>query len=150
MQRRKIASAFFLTVGIYGLVFSRQIPLGRWNEPGPGVFPLFLSALLCLSGILGLILTKEQAGGRLAWREILGTRGLPLRIVALTALFIPLLDVVGYLTAAFLYLFSLLFWVSRYPLRTSLACAVVLGTASWYGFTRLLAIDLPRMGIWFL
>jgi putative tricarboxylic transport membrane protein len=152
MGKQKVMSLFFLAVGIYGLLFSRQIPLGKWTEPGPGVFPLTLSVLLCLSGILGFLLGKRaaQTEERLAWREILGAKGLPLRIAVLTAAFIPLMGVAGYLTAAVLYLFSLLFWVSRYSLRASLAYAIVLGAVSWYGFTRFLAIDLPKMGVWFL
>jgi hypothetical protein len=151
MQKQKVASAFFLAVGIYGLVFSRAIPLGRWNEPGPGVFPLALSALLCLWGFLGLILVrkgvKQDTG--VTWREILGAGGLPLRIAVLTAAFIPLMGVAGYLAASILYLFALLLWVSRYPWRTSLIYSVLLGAVSWYLFARFLGIELPKMGLWF-
>ena len=116
MQGKKIASAFYLAVGIYGLLFSRSLPMGRWTEPGPGVFPLAVSALLCLWGVLGLI--PGIKGGRpqepgITWREIGGAKGLPLRISLLTAAFIPLLGVAGYLTASVLYLFSLLFWVEN-------------------------------------
>ena len=152
MPKQKVASAFFLAVGIYGLVFSRAIPLGRWNEPGPGVFPLALSALLCLCGIVGLIPGirggKQEAG--VSWRDILGAGGLPLRIAVLTAAFIPLMGVAGYLASSILYLFSLLLWVSRYPWRTSLIYSVLLGAVSWYLFARFLGIELPKMGLWFL
>ena len=152
MPKQKVAGAFFLAVGIYGLVFSRAIPLGRWNEPGPGVFPLALSALLCLCGIVGLIPGisggKQEAG--VSWREILGAGGLPLRIAVLTAAFIPLMGVAGYLASSILYLFSLLLWVSRYPWRTSLIYSVLLGVVSWYLFARFLGIELPRIGVWIL
>ena len=51
MTKERGGSLIFLAAGIYGLVFSIGLPFGRWNEPGPGVFPLALSILLCISGI---------------------------------------------------------------------------------------------------
>ena len=51
MTKERGGSLIFLAAGIYGLVFSTGLPFGRWNEPGPGVFPLALSILLCISGL---------------------------------------------------------------------------------------------------
>ena len=55
-----------------GSTFSVQLPMGRWNEPGPGVFPFTLSLLLLISGAAWFIRGKrgkaekregEKAGG---------------------------------------------------------------------------------------
>ena len=62
MSKERGGSLIFLAVGIYGLVFSIGLPLGRWNEPGPGVFPLALSILLCVSGIFVVYPGKRKGG----------------------------------------------------------------------------------------
>jgi putative tricarboxylic transport membrane protein len=152
MENKKAGSLIFLVVGIYGLIFSTQIPMGRWAEPGPGIFPLALSVLLCLSGILGWIGAGKggsKEGGRVRWVDFIGRGATPLRITVITAVFILILDRAGYLVTSLLYLFLLFFWVSRYPWWKALGLALLLGTGGWVFFARVLAIDLPRLGFWF-
>jgi len=45
MTKDRAASLLFLCSGIYGFYYSVQLPMGRWNEPGPGIFPFTLSNL---------------------------------------------------------------------------------------------------------
>ena len=126
--------------------------MGKWNEPGPGIFPLGVSILLFASGILGFI-PRNAAGAektRIDRHDVITKFHRLLKIVGLTAAFILVLEQVGYLVASTLYLFLLLFWVSRYKLWTATGLAVVLGVGSWYFFVQTLAIDLPKIGIWFL
>ena len=139
----------FLFAGIYGFVFSIHMPVGRWNEPGPGVFPLSLSILLCLSGFLWFVYgNKKRDEGRIRdWRRAIGTLKTPAKVVGLTAAFIITLDPLGYLTASSLYLFLLFLWVSRYRLWIAMGLAIVLGGGSWFFFGKLLAIPLPG-GLW--
>ncbi|HUL30806.1 MAG TPA: hypothetical protein VLZ03_10175, partial [Thermodesulfobacteriota bacterium] len=61
MTKERGGSLIFLAAGIYGLVFSVQLPLGKWNQPGPAVFPLSLSILLCLFG-MGWFIRGKGAG----------------------------------------------------------------------------------------
>ena len=93
MTKDRAASLLFLCSGLYGFYFSIQLPMGRWNEPGPGVFPFILSFFLLISGAAWFIRGKhkaaekgqgEKAGG-LAFIKSLST---PVKIVALTALLI--------------------------------------------------------------
>jgi putative tricarboxylic transport membrane protein len=151
MENRRAGSLIFLAVGIYGLVFSTQIPMGRWAEPGPGIFPLALSVLLCLSGILGWIGAGKGAKGevRVRWADFIGRGVTPFRITVLTAAFILILGRAGYLVTSLLYLFLLFLWVSRYPWWKALGLALLLGTGGWVFFDRVLAIDLPKLGFWF-
>jgi len=149
MTKERTGGLLFLFTGIYGFILSTQLPLGKLNEPGPGVLPLSLSILLSLSGILWLILGK--GGGREKARiDLLGLirKSLnPLQIVMLTAAFIFLLNLLGYLVASTLYLFLLFLWVSRYKLWTAAGLAIVIGGGSWYFFGEVLAVQLPK-GPW--
>ena len=149
MTNDRTASLLFLASGIYGFYYSVQLPMGRWNEPGPGVFPFTISLLLLISGAVWFIRGKrgkaekregEKAGG-FAFLRNLAT---PLKIVGLTALFILIFNRVGYLITSSLYLFILLLWVSRYKVIVSAALAVGIGVGSWYFFAKILAVQLPQ------
>lgn len=148
MTKERCGSLIFLAVGVYGLVFSIQLPLGRWNEPGPAVFPLALSVLLCVSGILWFIGGKKKAKDVFVLTALLGKLGTPLKIAGLTLAFILTLGGVGYLLASSVYLFLLFSWISRYKLWIAAGLAVLIGAGSWYFFVRLLAVQLPS-GSWF-
>jgi len=146
MSKERGGSLIFFAVGIYGLAFSICLPLGRWNEPGPAVFPLALSILLCVSGIFWFI----QGKGKGEKKESAGLGGFvrkyktPLRIVGLTAAFIFALEPLGYLLASTLYIFVLFFWVSRYRAWIAVLLAVAFGPGSWLFFDKLLATQLPQ------
>ena len=144
MKQEHAANILFLIFGIYGLVFSVQLPLGWWNRPGPGVFPLCLSIILCLSAVAGLITVKRTGEGRLQWRELISKSVTPLKILGVTAAFIAVLYQLGYLLTASLYLFVLLYWVSRYRLYISLGLAIALAVGSSIFFEKLLALQLPK------
>ena len=144
MTKERGGSLIFLAVGIYGLIFSIQLPLGRWNEPGPAVFPLALSILLCVSGIVWFIRGKRKEGERSDLSALLGNLGTPLKIVGLTLAYILALDRVGYLLASLVYIFILFSWVSRYKLWISVGLSVLIGAGSWYFFEKLLSVQLPK------
>jgi putative tricarboxylic transport membrane protein len=149
MTRDRIASLLFLCTGIYGFYFSVQLPMGRWNEPGPGIFPFTLSVLLLISGAAWFIRGKGEAKkggegekvGAVAFIKNLAT---PLKIVVLTALFILAFNRLGYLVTSSLYLFILLLWVSRYRVVFSAVLAVAIGVGSWYFFAKILVVPLPQ------
>lgn len=149
MTNDRAASLLFLCSGIYGFYYSVQLPMGRWNEPGPGVFPFTLSLFLLIFGAAWFIRGKRSAkeGGEgekadgVAFIKNLAT---PLKIVGLTALFILVFNRVGYLITSSLYLFILLLWVSHYRVIVSAALAVAIGVGSWYFFAKILAVQLPQ------
>jgi putative tricarboxylic transport membrane protein len=154
MTKDRAASVLFLLTGVYGLYFSVQLPMGRWNEPGPGVFPLTLSILLLISGVSWFIVGKRGAAGRnqaekAGRRDIIKALSTPLKIVGITALLILVFNRVGYLVASSIYIFVLLFWVSRYRVIVSLLLALSIGIGSWYFFEKILAVQLPK-GLLFL
>lgn len=149
MTKDRAASVLFLLTGIYGLFFSIQLPMGRWNEPGPGVFPITLSILLLISGVSWFIVGKRGEEGKNQTekadaRDIVKTLSTPLKIVGITALLILVFNRVGYLVASSLYIFILLFWVSRYRVIVSFLLALSIGIGSWYFFEKILAVQLPK------
>lgn len=154
MTKDRATSLLFLLIGIYGLYFSAQLPMGRWNEPGPGVFPIALSILLLISGVSWFIVGKGGANGRSETGkagpgDMIKALATPLKIVAITALLILVFNRVGYLVASSVYIFILLFWVSRYRLIASLLLGLSIGIVSWYFFEKILAVQLPK-GLLFL
>ncbi len=146
MNKERAGGFIFLFTGIYGLIFSVQLPLGKLHEPGPGVLPLSLSTLLFISGILWLVLGKGggREKARIDFQGIIRKSLTPLQIVVLTVAFIFLLDLLGYLVASTLYLFLIFLWVSRYRLWAAAGLALVIGGGSWYFFGKILAVQLPK------
>lgn len=147
MNKEAAGGIIFLFTGIYGLIFSIHLPMGKWKEPGPGIFPLCLSILLCISGILWFIHGKRKGKRkektRIDWHGIFKKLAIPSQIVVLTGAFVLTLDRLGYLVASSLYLFALFLWVSRYSLWVAMGLAVAMGVGSWYFFVKVLAIQLP-------
>jgi putative tricarboxylic transport membrane protein len=149
MTNDRAASLLFLCAGIYGFYFSVQLPMGRWNEPGPGVFPFTLSLLLLIFGAAWFIRGKGEAkkegeGGKTGAYAFIKNLATPLKIIGVTALFILAFNWLGYLVASSLYLFLLLFWVSRYRVIVSAALAIAIGVGSWYFFAKILVVSLPQ------
>ena len=135
----------FLLTGIYGITFSLSLPMGRWNEPGPGAFPFGLAILLAFSGIMIIIRAKrkkeekKEGEGRGFLRNLIT----PLLIVLLTLGFILTLERVGYVSSVSVYLFILFFGICRYKLPLAAGMAVVFGLGSWYLFVKILGVQLP-------
>jgi len=143
MNKERAASLIFLSAGIYGLVFSLQLPLGYLREPGPGMLPLCLSILLCLSGVLWFIYGKRKEG-KTDWYGMVKKLITPLKIVGVTGGFILVMGSLGYLLASSLYIFLLFFWISRYRLWMSIGLSVAMGVGSWYFFGKMLSVQLPK------
>ena len=145
MTKERGGALIFLAAGIYGIAFSSGLPFGRWNEPGPAIFPLIVSILLCASGIAWFVggKAKERKQEALVWRQLVRKYRNPLRIVAFTAAFIVALYPIGYLLTSTLYLFALFFWVSGHRLSVAVLLAAVFGPASWLVFGKLLTTPLP-------
>jgi len=143
MSREFTAGLIFILAGIYGLIFSRQLPLGRWNEPGPGVFPIVLAFLLVLSGVLMMAQGKKGREEGEGEQEILKPLMAPGQIVLLTLGFILSLERVGYLGTAMAYMLLLFLWVCRYRLGPALGMAAAFGLGSWYIFVKILGVQLP-------
>jgi putative tricarboxylic transport membrane protein len=148
VSKERVGGIIFFLVGFYGLIFCIRMPLGKWNEPGPGIFPLFLSILLCAFGILWFILGKEKEKANIPWvlfiKRIINIVRTPLKIILVTAVFILVLNWLGYLIVSVIFLLALYLWISRYNLWISLVFSLGIGGCSWYFFGKLLSAQLPQ------
>ena len=146
MNKEHVGGLIFLLTGIYGLIFSLGLPMGRWTEPGPGAFPFGLAVLLSFSGVMIIVRAgsrkqgEEKAGKA---REFLRNLITPLLIVLLTLGFILVLERIGYVTSVLVYLFILFFGICRYKLPLAVGMAAVFGLGSWYLFVKILGVQLP-------
>jgi putative tricarboxylic transport membrane protein len=147
MSKNRAAAIIYLVVGFYGFILSIMFPMGKWNEPGPGVFPVSLSLLLILSGCYWLIFGKaKEEQARIRWAEIAPKLVTPIKILSITLGFVLTMETLGFLPGLLIYLFILLFWVSRYRVWISAVISIFMGVGSWYFFVKVLAIQLP-MGL---
>lgn len=145
MSKERSGSLFFLFTGIYGLIFSVQLPLGKLDNPGPGMLPLALAILLFFSGILWFFHDKVTPDERvkLDW-EFFKKHVTPFKIVLSTIMFVLILEPLGYLLTAFIFLLLLYFWVSRFNFWISTTLALFIGIGSWLFFGRLLSVQFPK------
>ncbi len=145
MNKERFGGLIFLLAGIYGLLFSRSLPLGRWNEPGPGAFPFTLALLLAFSGavIVARGKSKREEEQKIAQPGFLRRLITPLSIVILTLGFILALERIGYVAAALVYLFILFYGVCRFRLPAAAGMAFIFGLGSWFLFLKVLGVQLP-------
>jgi hypothetical protein len=142
MTKRRAGSLVFLIAGFYGLILTVQLPMGKWNEPGAGAFPLIVSILLCVFGVGMFVSGKGKVA--LDWRVLVKEQWTPFQIIVLTGAFIFAMEKLGYLLSSCLYIFTLLFWVSRYRIGMAVGLAVCIGVGSWYMFGKVFETPLPR------
>ena len=145
MIKDRVGGLIFLLTGFYGLVYSRGLPMGRWNEPGPGAFPFGLAVLLAFSGvmIIARAKSKKEENQKGKGLEFLRNLFTPFLIVLLTLGFILALERIGYAASVMVYLFILFFGICRYKLPLAAAMSVVFGLGSWYFFVKVLGVQLP-------
>jgi putative tricarboxylic transport membrane protein len=147
MTKDSIGGLFFLFVGIWVFFLSIKLPIGTLAQPGPALFPLSLSIMLAIAGIL--ILASSKGKTRVDWRMDVRKSAKPLAISLLTLAFIIFLGQLGYLVTSFLYLFSLFFFVCRFRWFVAVSLSAILAAGSWYLFGDILGIQLPS-GPWYL
>ncbi len=146
MGRQRVAGFIFLFIGILGFADSLQLSWGSWAEPGPAPFPLAVSLLLSIAGIVKIVQVREagKRGGRIEWRAMSLGFLTPLKILGTTLVFILVLERLGYLVATLLFLFVLFLWVCRYRIWIAMGLSVAIGAGSWYFFEMILKVQLPQ------
>jgi hypothetical protein len=136
-----------MIIGTGFLVQSQSLDIGTASRMGPGYFPIILSILMILLGLViaGLALrgpTTEHSFAQVPWRGVLLLIGAVLFFgFALRGLGLaPAVLVVVLVTA----------WSSRYAgLRSSLLLSIGLAAFCAFLFIRLLGLPLPLTGPWF-
>ena len=145
MNKDQAGGLFFLFVGVCFFFLSIKLPVGKFTQPGPAIFPLVLSLLLSIIGIL--VFSSGKGNPEIDRAKDSGNLAKPLAIILLTLAFIFFMGRLGYLLTSFLYLFSLFFLVSRFKWFFSAGLSGILAAGSWYFFGKILGIFLP-LGPW--
>lgn len=153
--KRDLVGGFgFLLLALVGVEESLRLPLGSWQRPAPGLFPLLLS--LVLAG-MALALLLVALGTHATAPPGRSSAARPTRvwwtIVSLLA-FYALLERLGFLITSFLLLFFLLLFfllraIAGQRWRVTLAISVGASLSSYLVFDRLLNLPLPRGPIGF-
>jgi putative tricarboxylic transport membrane protein len=146
MGRQRVAGIIFLFIGILGFADSLRFSWGSWAEPGPAPFPLAVSLLLSIAGIVKIVQDHKagENGGRIEWSTTARGFLTPLKILGATLVFILVLERLGYLVATLLFMFALFLWVCRYRVWIAMGLSVAIGVGSWYFFETILKVQLPE------
>jgi hypothetical protein len=141
MSKERLSSVLFFLVGILALTQSVQFSMGTPEKPGPGVFPLILSVLLVVIGVL--LFFAERGHEKLNWSRLIREKGTVWKIIMLSAAFVAAFEGLGYLASSAGYLFLLFFWVCRFRAGTAVALTAIITISSWYLFGTILGLQLP-------
>ncbi len=146
MGRQRVAGFIFLVIGVLGFADSLRFPWGSWAEPGPAPFPLAVSLLLSIAGIVKIFqdLKAGESRERIEWRSMARGFLTPLKILGATAAFILVLEGLGYLVATLLFMFCLFVWVCRYRVWVAMGLSIAIGLGSWVFFETILKVQLPE------
>ena len=148
--KRDLVGGFgFLLLALVGVEESLRLPLGSWQSPAPGLFPLLVS--LVLAGMaLTLVIVALGTHATALPGESPAAR--PTKVwwtVAGLLAFYALLERLGFLIASVLLLVFLLRAIAGQRWRVTLAIGVAASLASYLVFDRLLKLPLPRGPIGF-
>lgn len=137
----QVSGIFLLLVALYVAWESRVYPLGTLEDPGPGYMPLLLAVFL---GIMGLLIAvfggKTSVLAAIPWPE--AQRAVLILIMCGAGTFA--LERIGYrVTMIALLLFFLGVVERRNPVAAALV-AIGFSVGSYYLFSTLLQVQLPR------
>jgi putative tricarboxylic transport membrane protein len=143
LTRDRVAGIALVLVAVAIAWESRALPIGTWRNPGAAYMPLLTAGLLGLMGMLTALRGGGPALAALEWPEARHA----VLLLAACAFAAVALERLGYrITTAILVGFFLGVMERKNPL-VAIAVALVLSFGSFYLFSDLLRVPLPR-GPW--
>lgn len=134
----RIAPLLLLLFGIAAMLQARDLSLGRFDAPGPGLWPFLVASLLALTALILLFI--DDPADYEPWTR--GTVGIGLGLLSL-GVFIVLFEQLGFLLPAVLMLLVWLRLFAREPWRWALPLAVVGALAFHLVFVEVLGVPFP-------
>jgi putative tricarboxylic transport membrane protein len=142
-----LAGALLGVLGVAALVGAVGLRIGTPLRPQPGFFP-FLGACALIGLSVTLVL---QAGlGRSTGSEAFGEVGRPAALVAGMAVYVAILEPLGYVPATLLLAWLMLRVLRVTSWRAVAVSSVLLAVGTYLVFRRVLGIDLPPGLVTFL
>lgn len=147
-RARLVLAAAALVLGIIYLAATWRYPAGTAKQPGPGLYPLMVAALLIVSSLATAWQARSSGSAAIEWPHGRGLGRIGAILLALVA-YIVLLPTLGHTPASALTTFIALQALGglRWPAKIFLP--LFLGLASFYLFNNLLGVPLPgRLWFW--
>lgn len=148
MRKASLATAALGAVlALLYLWEARRYPWGSVAQPGPGLYPALVGALVLLASLgVGIETASRRSGRHVDWPVGPALRRLA-AILGPTAGYVALLPYLGHPVAGTLLTLAVLhaMGLGRWPVKIGVAVAVGLG--SHYVFAALLGVPLP-VGAW--
>ena len=145
MRRADLVGAVVLFVfgAWFALTAGLRYPYWGANGPGSGFFPVWLGIAMAALAVVLFVHARRSREPDVAWLPRGdGARRL-FSVLALTALFIMLLKIVGMIGGTALFLLVLLRFVERHTWRVSVAVAVAAAAVNWLVFAYWLQVPFP-------
>lgn len=146
----RISSLFLIAFSV--LIFSSSLKLGIGNlqNPGPGFMPILVSALVFSLSFLVFIKEIKTTGSAkdgdrqtsLGWENLIK----PINLVIALCGYSFVLELFGYLSTAFLLMFTMLFIYEPKKWYIHIAIAAIVANLSFLVFCKWLRVQLP-MGL---
>ena len=137
----RVAGIALIVLSLAVLVASRALPLGTLRTPGPAYMPVLLALLLLSFGLLLVGMRSSSAPFRtLRWDEWRHA----VAIVVVVVFFAYALERLGYRLTVGAGLLFLLGVMERKSVLFTLLFAALLSSASFFVFSTLLRVPLPR------
>jgi len=135
------AAVLFLVIGGGQIYFSLALPRGTLAEPGPGVFPLLVGALMSAASIACLVLAIVERNP--VGFDLLTDAARPAVLVAALAAFLLLLPRVGFILPSLLLQVVTLQVFGMLGVWRRLAVAAITTAAAVLLFQTLLGVQFP-------
>lgn len=144
----RVASIFFLAVGVLFIVGSKQLASSSYGSVvGPDIFPFILGIILVL---LSIRLFYETLMTKANYKEKEKLEYKPFIIIFVaTLVYILALESVGYVITTFVFLFVCFQTMERSKWVNSLIISALFSGIVYYLFVEVLKGTLPGWPIWF-
>ena len=144
-KSRAVTGVIMLAVSAIYLWQALHLPVGQMNAPGPGLFPLFVSAIIFVAGIVtfgdGILMMRADT----AYDLPLGWPLLRSLVVLGALLFLALLlPVTGRIVTPFFTMLIVILTLSGRGWVHALLWSALLTAAIWLLFVEVLGVPLPR------
>jgi putative tricarboxylic transport membrane protein len=138
-SQARVAGLAALALGIAAALGARSLGVGSLTDPGPGLWPLIVSAVLVITGAVVAIRPGEgaEAINRDAWSVVVAC----LSLVAYTAV----IDVVGFELPTIVLLAFWLRVLGGEPWRTTVTVSLGVTVAVYAVFILALGVALPHL-----
>ena len=144
-QKNLLTGLLYLGIALFFGVQSFGLGIGKVDEMGPGFYPLVLSVLLTIAGVV-VILSGRSESGRVSpihWRGLVFVLG-GLMLFALLA------TGAGFVPAAWLAVYFSTYASKKIGRKTAIIVATVFTVVAWFVFLKCLDIPIRPFGPWII